>query len=440
MPIRKQIIPFILLFIFGAPLGASPWSSSASIEYSQEFFFTSMKSSRVENQYSLLELKPTLEKTMGSRNKLLLEAYFYHKFEGISEREKNFFDLPQGYVETRRGSWRLRLGQQTISWGVMDIYSPGDVINSTTLFDPLNSEKLGAMAVDLTWSTFGKKIQWLYLPRRRGAVFPEEDSRWLPRNIITDSLGLSTDIYLPEVINYNYEKSIELPRALNDNYGLRLSFTFGEVDWHLFYFQGLSARPQIQVEATVTADVIDSQTSQLLGVSVEPDIQLRPIYFAQRTVGNSLVWAPEWGIVRWETTFTKDIHNDPRIDENILQNALGVEKPLHIGTKSLVAQIQYYLSEQQSEFNNLSGTQFQIFNNSLLLNGMLNVNDSTTLYLSQMYNFDDSSLLGVLGSQYKWSDNVRIEGRALWLNGSPQSLIGSFKNNDSIQFKFTFLY
>ncbi|MCB0357491.1 MAG: hypothetical protein KDD40_10805 [Bdellovibrionales bacterium] len=439
--LKKQLLSFFYFVLLTVDVEAE-WSvdQSAKVNYSQQFFLSKLPDKNVKNNYSILEVSPQLQ-LKKANFKFYAQPLLYHKFTTNYEVEKNFFDPKDSYLEGLWGSWRIRIGSQIHNWGVIDLYSPGDIVNSSTLFDPLHPQKLGAVGVDLTWSTFGKKLQFLYLPIRRRTQLPAQDSRWLPRDIITNAVDNHLDIYLPESINYIYDKNYELPDALTNNFGTRLSLTFGEVDWHLFYFHGLSPIPQMEIEATAVADVIDPTTSQLMGVKVEPDVFLRPIEYGLSTLGNSLVWAPEWAILRWETIYADTFNKDPRVvNERLLQSALSIEKQLNVFDKNLIVQVQYYLAERKQALNNITESNFQIFADAMVLNSILAINDNNSLYFSQLFNFESSSYLTALGGVLKINDMFSVESKVAFLNGPSNTIIGTFKNNDLVEVKLNIYY
>ncbi|MCB0390493.1 MAG: hypothetical protein KDD58_04345 [Bdellovibrionales bacterium] len=429
-------------FFFSSYLSKAEWETdkSAKIFYKQQYFIKDLDSTNTKSNYATLELEPKVYLKKSSALKINLEPYFYHKFSTVTDTESSFFDASQSYIESSKGNWRLRLGSQIHNWGVLDLYSPADVVNTSTLYDPLDPKKLGAVGLDLTWSTFGKKWQLLYLPIRRPTQFPEENSRWLPRQIITGSDSNDINIYLPQQLDYQYDKSIELDNAFKNNFGTKFSFTLDEWDWNIIYFYGLSTLPQMEIEATVIASVLDPKNGNLVGVNVEPEVVLRPIDYLQETIATSLVWAPDWGIWRWETSYLKPKSKDFRVDQELLQSALGFEKSFFIGTRSLLAQIQYFYSEQKNKRNNLSGTDFQLFDDSVVLSGVFTLNDNNSLYASELYNFNNDSTLSAFGGLFKINDMFKLEMRALVLNGPEESVIGTYKKNDLAEAKLHIYY
>src|ERR1035437_5469798 len=62
---------------------------------------------------------------------------------------ENFYgDVPEAFIELKSGDGKLRLGMNTVNWGVVDISSPSDVVNTQAIFHPLRSTKQGAPMVD----------------------------------------------------------------------------------------------------------------------------------------------------------------------------------------------------------------------------------------------------------------------------------------------------
>ncbi len=437
----SSILTFLLLTY--PSLAKSDWQHELLLKGDfifQNFIETYEPIREINNSYSLIELRPYMSLKNSRHFKFVFEPYYYNKIESRTTIEKNFFDPQQLYIETQISNWRLRAGNQTYNWGVFDIYSPGDITNTTTFFDPLNTIKIGATSLDLTWSQLGRVFQILYMPKRSGSRFPEENSRWLPREIIINPGGIDADILLPDNLNYSYQRPIEIEDALKHNWGSRFSLNFNEVDWQIFYFEGVSPRPHLDVEITVDTTIIDPSTNKVLGLLVQPDVTLIPSFFKQQTIGNSLVWAPEWGILRFETVYSKVQLTHEFIDRNLFQTALGIEKTWAWSSYSLLTQVQYYKSHQESRVTNTTGNNYRLFDNTLICNLLLTINDRSSFFLSEIYDTDNQSFITVLGTRYKWHDNIGIELKGLSINGPTNSIAGTYKNNDLIEARLSVYY
>src|SRR5690606_1284876 len=104
-----------------------------------------------------------------------------------------------------------------------DVSSPSNVVNTSAFFHPLRMPTKGAPMVELQWKGESLGIHALYIPRQPLATLPSPDSRWLPRNMLTNYTSSIGEVYLPEVLEYNYLSELELNHARDHNYGLRLT-------------------------------------------------------------------------------------------------------------------------------------------------------------------------------------------------------------------------
>lgn len=192
-------------------------------------------------------------------------------------------DFEEAYLDSSWGDFDLRLGKQRIAWGKLDRFSPVDVFNSLTYFDPFLVEegerRIGTPAASATYSlsSWGEFAElrftavWapIFLPYR----FPTarcrlleagnsvcEAERWFPPAAVPPSSFVIPEgaFPMPEggtspalSVPLAFRVRNEAPRAtLRDgSFGARLAATVRQVDLAAYYYHGYDPQPAFSFHA-----------------------------------------------------------------------------------------------------------------------------------------------------------------------------------------------
>ncbi|MCX8073425.1 MAG: hypothetical protein N3C12_13380 [Candidatus Binatia bacterium] len=221
-------------------------------------------------------------------------------------------DFEEFYVDANWGSFDLRLGKQRISWGKLDRFSPVDVLNSLSYFDPFLLEeaerKVGTPAALLTYSLpvrdsvddLRLTFAWapLYLPYRfpvascrtvGSSTSQCEAERWFPPAAVPPSVfsipagalpipggGISPDVAVP----LSFRLINQAPRATfrDGSFAARLATTVHQVDTAAYFYHGYDIQPAFSFRAWATGDPDPNPANPLHVTNLRGKTFLLPVF------------------------------------------------------------------------------------------------------------------------------------------------------------------
>lgn len=403
----------------------------------------------VETQYSWAELseptrtldtilhfQPELDLKFNRRSRMHFKPLLRSNISTEEKPEQLFLNAQEAYWEIKTHPLRVRLGQNIYNWGVLDGYSPVDVVNGRVMYNPLMTDKRGAPTVDLNYEGDGFQLQLLYVPLQARTILPSTDSRWLPREVII--ANTKTDegtLVLPNIFKYYYPGYDELDDALANNFGARLSRRWNDFDLALTYFEGSNIVPQVRLQ--VQADLIPVNPPFLQARS---DIGLMPIYYRQRTVGGTLVWAPSDIIIKAESAYSHSISENTLIPAWSWQNGLGLELPWHAGSSSFTSVFQVYYGENRDPIDNLISSSGRLFDRSLIVGTRWSASTETNLLVSFLYDYQLQSYFFHGVFDHKFSEKFKGEISLDVIEGDANTLLGTYDKNDRVCLKLSYLW
>lgn len=400
------------------------------------------------------ELVPFGQLELNDRHKFSKRFRFQWKFvalgnfeaakpEDNEERlasEQSFLDLPEAFFQYKNGASEFRLGMNTVNWGVVDISSPSNVVNTSAFLHPLRLPKRGSPMVEWQWDkeTFG--ISMLYIPRQPRAVLPARDSRWLPRDVLTNMpVSITTDelgtVLLPDELRYSYLADRELDHARDHNYGVKLKSRLGSFDFQLTYFEGMSQLPKIRLQATISSNPDGSW-------SADPDIGLGQVFYKVRNSGFGMVYAADRAIFRVETNYQHTLSSvtNQGIHPWVWSSVLGVETNFDLGTSSLTILAQYYHTEIPTKADNLISSSYRLFDRTGVLGLRWPVNDSWLLSASTFIETQTQGLFWTAGVENKISDALKMAVSWRDFSAEKVGLIKTFDKNDHANLELTYFF
>ena len=237
----------------------------------------------------LLSLTVDGRATSTVRGHLQLRGRIGGPFEGGHQGVYNFVHTYQNYsptLEVREAYLNvlleradLRLGVQTMAWGVLDGVPPTDVLNPRDLHDPIVSDfeerKIGIPAVLGTWflpdvpriNLTALRATVVYLPIAVPPRLALAEERWFPPSVVP-----GTSVFLPRSL---LEQSLELPPGVTiaggvnvpvavatqshrpptgldaGGIGLRIGGTLGEQSWNFYHYTGPETSPDVELISRV---------------------------------------------------------------------------------------------------------------------------------------------------------------------------------------------
>lgn len=359
--------------------------------------------------------KHRLQKSLRAQWKLSALANFTSKYP-----PENFYgDIPEAFVEYKGGDAKFRLGMNTVNWGVVDISSPSDVVNTVAMFHPLRTTRQGAPMVEAIVGGEELNVDLIYIPVQRPPTLPAKDSRWLPREFLLD---LSTPelgaIQLPKVMEYEWDRPETFDRALNNNAGVKVSSHLGSLDLQVTHFEGAAPFPKIRPHPVLNFNVAESP------------MLLTPVYYRVRTSGFGFAYAAEKWIVRGESAYQHTISSDPLLQPWSWSNVLALETNVDVGstTVTLLAQIYYTLNPQDAD--NMISSSYRVFDRTGVLGARWAYSEKMTITASALYETVAKGLFWMVGFEDKLNDHLRWG--LSWRDFSAQKdgLLKTFDKND----------
>ena len=347
--------------------------------------------------------------------------------------EQFLLNLTEAFLEWRKYPVNLKLGVNTHNWGYMDGFSPLDVVNTKVYLDLLNSEKRGSPGLDITYEADTWSFQGLYIPVQQLPVMPATDSRWLPRFFLIDTALDDITLQLPKEFDYIYGSEEIFDQALANNFGFRFQKRFSKADLGLVYFEGVAQAPQFGIE--VTGSLIDANT-----ILVDSDVRLTPLFHRQRVSGVQLAYTISDIILKIESAYTEAITNNSEIPTWTYQNALGLEIPFYIGSRTLNVLVQGYYGDSDIGKDNLLSSSTRIFDESAALGFRYGIDSHTSILATGVYDFSTDSYFAHAQFNKGIGKYAEVMLAYDFFAGEETTLLGSFNRNERVTFRLAFRY
>ncbi len=350
--------------------------------------------------------------------------------------EQSYLDVQEAFIEHRAGSAKFRLGWNTVNWGVVDGSSPSNVVNTSAFLHPLRLPRRGSPMAEVQWDAsekFGLSV--LYIPRQPRAVLPARDSRWLPRDVLTNiptGVASDADVILPSETDYQYLPDRELDDARDHNYGVKLVSHLGSFDFQLTHFEGQSPFPK--VSPTLTLNTVGND------FVASPTIGLRQVQYRVRNSGFGATYAGERVIFRLESVYQHTISQGNGLQPWIWSNVVGAETNFAIGRSTLTILTQYYHTEIPTKADNLISSSYRLFDRTGVLGLRWPLNDQWMLMSTALLETQTHGLFWTAGVENKISDSLKMS--VAWRDFSAQDpgLIKTFDKNDHGNLELTYFF
>jgi hypothetical protein len=200
---------------------------------------------------------------------------FVHTYQNYSPA----LEIREAYVNVLLDRADLRLGVQTVAWGVLDGVPPTDVLSPRDLHDPIVSDfeerKIGVPAALGTWflpdvprlDLSALRATLVYVPFAVPPRLALRQERWFPPSVLP-----GTRVVLPRG---QLERALDLPPGVTiagdvpvpvdvetqshrpphgldaGGIGLRLGGTWGEQSWDLYHYTGPETAPDVALLSRV---------------------------------------------------------------------------------------------------------------------------------------------------------------------------------------------
>lgn len=418
-----------LVFLFASLCASSAHASFSGTFKSSSDFYPISLGEPTDDLVPYLVLDLNGKYKLNKKLRFQWRGYALSNLESTSAPENFYGDLPEAFFEWKAASdFRVRAGMNTVNWGVVDISSPSDMVNTSAFFHPMRTLKRGAPMVELDWDKETIGFHAIYIPVQQHALLPSKDSRWLPRTLLINAVAEGHKAVIPKFLEYEFLKDEELTHALSNNYGARLSSHLGSVDLFLMHFEGSAPQPKVRPKVDLDVNVARSP------------VGLRPVHYRVRTSSLGGVIALEKFIVRLESAYQHTISKDDLLQPWSWSNVLAVETNVNLGSSSLMILAQYYHTENPQEPDNLISSSYRLFDRTGLLGFRWAVSDPLVITSSILYETNTQGVFWMAGFEQKLSDVLRW-GLA-WRDFSAQEdgLIKTFDKNDHANLELIYYF
>jgi len=380
-------------------------------------------------------LVPYVTLEMSQKYKLRKSLRFQWKVYALAntasryQPENYYGDVPEAFFEYKKGETKTKIGMNTVNWGVVDVSSPSDTVNTEAIFDPLRTTRQGAPMVEEVLGGEALNLDLIYIPVQRPPQLPSKDSRWLPRDVLINiPLESYGELQIPKNMQYEYDHADTENRALNNNYGAKLASHLGSLDVQLTHFEGAAPSPKIRPHPVVNFPVLESP------------LVLTPVYYRVRTSGIGFVYATEKWIFRGESSYQHTISQDPILQPWMWSNVLGVETNLDLGSSTMTVLAQYYYAKNPQAADNLIASNYRIFDHTVVAGMRWAYSEKLTINLSGVFETGTNGLFAMGGFDQKLTDH--LTWGLSWKNFSAEEegLIKTYAKNSHGTLDMTYFF
>jgi hypothetical protein len=422
-----------LIFFFLAFLYLPAWASfSGSLKSSTDFYPAHLGEPTDDvTPYVILDVNG--KHKLNKKLRVQWRGYALSNPDSKSAPENLYGDLPEAFFEWKApADFKLKLGMNTVNWGVVDVSSPSDVVNPSAFFHPLRLLKRGSPMIDLAWNKEVIGFEAIYIPRQQKSLLPSTDSRWLPRKLLLNLSYAGDKILLPDFIEYQYTKDEILDHALDHNAGLRLSSHLGSVDLYLMHFEGAAPQPKVRPKITIN--------SGPSGTFAASPVVLRPLYYRVRTSSLGAVYAGEKWIFRVESAYQHSISQDPLIQPWAWSSVAAIETNFNLGSSTLTVLGQYYYAQNPQESDNLITSTYRLFDRTGVLGFRWPVSETLLLTGSVLYETKTRGKFLMAGFEQKLSDVLRWGMGWRDFSAEVDGLLKTYDKNDHANLELIYFF
>ncbi len=348
--------------------------------------------------------------------------------------EKFYADLPEAFIEFKKSDFKFRAGSNTVNWGMVDVMSPMDTVNTTAMFHPLRTLKQGAPMVEMQMGPEAFNLDLIYIPWQRRPLLPAKNSRWLPRKVLLNTDPGKLRVALPNHVEYKYDSPETLDHALNHNYGAKLASHLGAVDLQITHYEGAAAAAKIRPRPEFVFDIPNNEWTTL------SPIELSSVTYRVRTTGFGFAWAADKLIVRGETAYTHTLSKDDLLQPWSWASVLAAETNVDLGGSTLTLLAQYYYTQNPKPADNLPSSSYRLFDRTPLIGARWAYSDALTMVASVLYESITEGVFWMAGADYKMDDHTKFGVSWRDFSARKDGLIKTFERNDHATVELTYFF
>jgi len=389
----KKILPIFLLF---SSLVQADLTGIITVQ-TQNFIDDALYPDQLENDASfLIQRKYTTSWNHGDD---IFTAEGFGRM-GSQDMEKNHADIRELSWLHVQGDYEMRLGLNTVFWGVTESQNLVDIINQKDAVEGIDNEKkLGQPMLHLTAVKDWGIIDGFVLLGFRERTFAGKEGR--PRA----PLVIDTDHALFE--SSDDEKHIDL--------AIRYSHYYGDIDYAVSVFKGTQREPVLNAAMIDGSLVLQPYYPQITQIGLEA-----------QTIIEAWLWKLEAIYV------DADIENYSAMTTGFEYSFYGVlDSAVDIGT------IVEYLYDSRG--NNASTP----FNHDLFLGARLTFNDiqSSSILAGMIIDTENQTRLMRVEAEKRVGDDFKLSGEILlYGNIATQDALNVFRNDNALKLELSYYF
>lgn len=261
-----------------------------------------------------------------------------HKGENFVLRSEN------SALYYKDGSFSIGMGLLSHSFGLSQVFSPLNFIDTASYTNPLDPKKISSPSLRFMYKKRGLRLFATYFPKRFTNIYPGQGTSWIPTKAPSNLKVGDETLIFPDEIAYSFKNKIEHENALKNNFTIGARHKTKKLFTQALYYYGVDADPTFDLDLTL--NLIDA-TPNARKLQVDPNIIATPIYQKVQRLGLSLRYTLP---IRWRLIYEGNLS---RGDSNIRQgyrhshtHTAGLEWGVPIGKTLLVGVFQTYLSRK----------------------------------------------------------------------------------------------
>jgi hypothetical protein len=372
-----------------------------------------------------VEVEPEFSFKPSHDLKIKIAPYVYMDPVSPSPSERFVADSDETNAELKEGDFVFKLGLNSVSWGVTDVFNPLDVVSAHRYMDPLTSEKRSVPSLDIGYDIGTWRFEGIYVPVQLQSILPGEESRWLPRDVIVTPQS-QYKLILPSTLQYGYQSSIEMDSALHNNFGGKIEYHGSGFDLSGIYFEGAPTAPGFNLLVDSSAVNVDPNNKTIL---VFPNLGLIPVYYRKKTVGFSSVVTFDTLIVRFEAAYSDRITQLDYLPGWEQQAILAFEKNVPVGSTTLTLLGQVTYANHQNVADNLGSSTDRIFDQSWLLGFRVSPTDAWTITAAGLYDAVAYGSYVQAKVERKLTDGLTASLETDFIAGQAGTPLGTYRHN-----------
>ena len=329
------------------------------------------------------------------------KAKGYGRVDALDEGRNGFFpeDL---WIAYNMDFFQATFGFQTFSWTQMDIFSPGELLNSVNFDSEVeNLEKIGELALNVKMKLAFGFLEVSYMPLVLSPNFPGKKSRF---NLLSAGDEMGVPIYVKK------DGSIVERKQFNQFAGM-FSRSIGDADVNLFFVDQMDRRtPEIVVQAASG--------------------ESRPVFFPITSFGMNTVYAFHGTLFKFEAVrrlvtnpAQPTIFGDLRKQSHTVA-ALGAEREVDLFWTHTTLFFEYQKVFQVSEGSTLIDRQkISLFQNDLAFGLKMSFNDAQSREIRMLVDLDmdrQEQILGSISYKQRVGESWQVHGGYRYIH-APQA-------------------